>query len=293
MAIDAESVDQANPAETSALLINRTGIMAHAELSAQLIQGAKEITPPGSEDGDEIRIERSEYVAEALPIGSYPSVVHEEADQRGAEPAAKAGTRAFLFDKLSERLAFERQGTRLYEAFTQKLEALPIAAGEGPEGEEVRRIGEEELEHFKLLQKAIVDLGGDATVQSPSADVAGVLAHGAMQIMSDPRTTITQALQAVLTAELTDNEGWEMLQQLAEQLGYDDLATRSGEALDQEREHLDSVRTWISKRMEAELAATDENGGQESSAEDDEEVQPRRRSAKKKASRSKSKRKKK
>jgi hypothetical protein len=290
MAIDPQSVDQTNDA--SALLINRTGIMVHPELSAELIQGVKEITP-ASEDGEEIRIERSEYVAEASPIGSYPSAVNGGADEQVAEPSGNSEIMAFLFDKLSERLAFERQGTRLYEAFIQKLEALPMENGEGPEVEEVRHICEEELEHFKLLQKAIVELGGDATVQSPSADVAGVLSHGAMQIMTDPRTTVTQALQAVLTAELTDNDGWEMLQQLAEQLGYDDLAAQSGEALDQEREHLDSVRTWISNRMTAELAATGESGGQSSSAHADEEGKPRRRTAKKKASRSKSKRKKK
>jgi ABC-type phosphate/phosphonate transport system substrate-binding protein len=69
-----------------------------------------------------------------------------------------------------------------------------------------------------------VKLGGDATVQTPSADVAGVISHGVSQIMSDPRTTVAQSLQAVLTAELADNDGWQMLQDLTEQLGHAELA---------------------------------------------------------------------
>jgi Mn-containing catalase len=70
----------------------------------------------------------------------------------------------------------------------------------GPSSEDLNHIYIEELEHFKLLQKAIANLGGDATVQTPSADVVGVLSHGIVQVVSDPRTTIPQTLQAVLSA---------------------------------------------------------------------------------------------
>src|SRR5690606_28012256 len=129
--------------------------------------------------------------------------------------------------------------------------------GNGPTSENLRHICDEELKHFKLLQKAIVELGGDATVQTPSADVAGVLAHGALQIMSDPRTTIPQALQAVLTAELADNEGWQMLGELAEELGYEDLGKQCAKALEEEQEHLDAVRTWLSNMTLSEAVGAD------------------------------------
>jgi rubrerythrin len=152
-----------------------------------------------------------------------------------------------LLDKLGERLAFERQGTRLYEAFLQKLEKAPLAHDGGPSPEDLHHICDEELEHFILLQKAISAIGGDATVQTPSADVAGVLSHGILQIVSDPRTTIPQTLQAILNAELTDNDGWEMLKGLAAKLGYPDLEKKCAKAFQEEQEHLKKVRGWLSE----------------------------------------------
>ena len=276
--------------------VNRTGIMLNPTLGAELLQGAKEKeTIPSSEgDGDELRLERAEYVEEALPLGSCPSVVD------GIWTPAKMSSRrrtdhrmAVLLDKLGERLAFERQGTRLYEAFIQKVETLASADGNGPEIDNLRHICAEELEHFKLLQETIVELGGDATVQSPSADVAGVLSHGALQIVSDPRTTVAQGLQALLTAELVDNDGWEMLQNLAEQLGHADLAEECGSALEEEREHLESVRTWASNLTLSEAVGADGLIDAEEQEEEEETETTSRSSGRKKSSGSKSKRKKK
>jgi hypothetical protein len=296
MAIDSEDVAERIEADESALLINRTGIMVNPDLSAELIQGAKEIAPSAATGGEEIRLERTEYVNESPPIGSYPAIVSGDDTGQAEERSTDSEHMPVLLDKLSERLAFERQGTRLYEAFIQKVEAIAIEDPDGPKVEELRHICDEELEHFKVLQKAIVELGGDATVQSPSADVAGVLSHGAMQIMSDPRTTVAQALQAALTAELADNDGWEMLQDLAQQLGHDDLAAQASKALDEEQEHLEAVRTWISNKTLAEAVGEVElSAGADRSKEEDggKAKKTRARTAKQKSSRTKTKRKKK
>ena len=129
-----------------------------------------------------------------------------------------------LLDKLSERLAFERMGTRLYEALVNKCEILGEEEYE-PTLEQLQTIGDQELNHFLLLQRVVTDLGGDPTVQSPSADVAAVASLGILQVVTDPRTSITQCLQALLTAELTDNDGWSLLISLAENLGYTDMVT--------------------------------------------------------------------
>jgi rubrerythrin len=208
---------------------------------------------------------------------------------------------AVLLDKLGERLAFERQGTRLYEAFLQKCESLALEDASGPSIEELRHICEEELEHFHLLQNAIIALGGDATVQTPSADVAGVLSHGVMQVVSDPRTTIPQTLQAMLTAELVDNDGWQMLQDLAAELGQDDLEEQCGKAYEEEQEHLEKVREWLTSMTMDEASGSTE-GLDASELEEEEDTQPKRsakastRSSKSKSStssKSKSKKKKK
>jgi rubrerythrin len=242
------------------LFLNRTGVMTNPDLSAELIRGAKEISPSSGGNGQQIEANRAEYLKEGLPIGSPPVIVTN--DKLGQEElAADADRMSVLLDKLGERLAFERQGTRLYEAFLQKLEHTPVENSGGPSSEDLRHICEEELEHFKLLQKAIAEIGGDATVQTPSADVVGVLSHGILQVVSDPRTTIPQTLQAVLNAELADNDGWQMLNELVGRLGYSDLARKCEKAFQQEQEHLENVRGWLSEMTLAEALGEEQAAG--------------------------------
>jgi hypothetical protein len=233
-------------------MFNRTGIMINPEMSAEMIQGAKAMQPsPG--DISDLAAERLDYISEGIPIGSYPPMTD-------GKKETEDGKLAVLLDKLGERLAFERQGTRLYQTFIQKLEAMPDEDENGPTPDELRHICDEELEHFKLLQKAIADLGGDATVQTPAADVAGVLSHGAVKVVGDPRTTIAQSLQALLVAELADNDGWHMLQQLAGELGHNELEKQCERALEQEQEHLANVRSWVTAMTMGEAMAFERLG---------------------------------
>src|SRR5918992_1306559 len=115
-------------------------------------------------------------------------------------------------------------GTRLYEALYNKCEALGETVP-GPTLEQIQQIGREELEHFLLINRTITELGGDPTVQSPCADVAGVTSMGIMQVLTDPRSSMAQCLQVMLTAELTDNDGWQLLITLADNLGYSEMKT--------------------------------------------------------------------
>jgi len=264
-------------------LFNRTGVMTHPEESGELIQGAKGTVPSSDGDADKLAPARADYFNEGLPIGSYPVAADGAGPQEEARAAAPT---SILLDKLGERLAFERQGTRLYQAFLQKVKGLTVASPGGPSADELSHICDEELEHFKLLQKAIVALGGDATVQTPSADVAGVLSHGALQIVSDPRTTVPQSLHAALSAELADNDGWQMLRELASELGFSDLEEQCGQALEEEEEHLANVRAWLSAVTLNEALGGDELASDE---EQDGRSEPRK---KKSSSRGKKRRKK-
>lgn len=159
---------------------------------------------------------------------------------------------AVFLDKLSERLAFERMGTRLYDALLTKCEALDDSSGM-PTVADLQEIREEEYRHFELLTQAITELGGDPTVQSPCADVTAVASTGILQVLTDPRTTMSQCLSAILTAELTDNAGWEMLIDVADELGYEDLSSRFTEALNNEQRHLLNVQSWLSDRVMAKI----------------------------------------
>jgi rubrerythrin len=278
-----EARDMETEITEAELFVNQTGVMANPDLAAELIQGAKKTIPSSESDGEQVEANRAGYLNEGLPIGSPPVIIANE--QQGEEElVADADCMSVLLDKLGERLAFERQGTRLYEAFLQKLEQAPLENGGRPFSEDLRHICDEELEHFKLLQKAIAELGGDATVQTPSADVVGVLSHGILQVVSDPRTTIPQTLQAVLSAELADNDGWQMLCELAGQLGYLDLATKCEKAFQEEQEHLENVRGWLS-----EMTLTEALGEEQAAAADYDESEQRpaaKRSKRSKRSRS-------
>jgi bacterioferritin (cytochrome b1) len=221
---------------------NRTGIQTSPELAEEAIEGAANATPSSEGGAEDIAESRGEYIAEGFPIGSLPTM---PASEEGEADEDEAGM-AVLLDKLSERLAFERTGTRLYEALLNKCEMLGEEAP-GPTLEDIQQIGREELEHFLLLNETIAELGGDPTVQSPSADVASVASLGIMQVLTDPRSSMSQCLQAILTAELTDNAGWELLIQLAESLGYTDMTAEFQTALEHEEVHLQNVRTWLSE----------------------------------------------
>lgn len=225
-----------------AIMGNRTGMQTTPELAEELIEGASSATPSSEGGAEEIAEYRVEYIAEGFPIGSMPGMpASEEADADEEE----AGM-AVLLDKLSERLAFERMGTRLYEALRNKCETLGEVSP-GPTLEQIEEIGREELEHFLLINRTITELGGDPTVQSPSADVAGVASMGIMQVLTDPRSSIAQCLQVMLTAELTDNDGWELLIKLADNLGHEEMKVEFETALEHEVKHLVNVREWLSE----------------------------------------------
>jgi bacterioferritin (cytochrome b1) len=226
---------------------NRTGIQTRPEYGKELIEGANRSTPSSDGSAQAIAVYRGEYISAGIPIGSLPPV-------RAAQSEEQAASTAVFLDKLSERLAFERMGTRLYEALINKVQILgepPV----GPSLSQLKEIHEEELKHFLLLQRVITELGGDPTVQSPSADVVGVASLGIVQVLTDPRTSISQALQGMLTAELVDNDCWQMLINLAASLGYTDLASEFETALDNEEAHLDNVRTWLSAQVMARAGA--------------------------------------
>ena len=221
---------------------NRTGIQTSPELAEQLIEGASSAEPTSEGGPETIAQHRGEYIMEGFPIGSMPGMPAPDEVEATEEEAGLA----VLLDKLSERLAFERTGTRLYEALFNKCEVLGETLP-GPTLEQIERIGREELEHFLLLNRTIEEIGGDPTIESPSADVAGVASFGIMQVLTDPRTSMAQCLQALLTAELTDNAGWELLIKLADNLGYDEMKTAFQGALANEELHLQNVRAWLTE----------------------------------------------
>jgi tRNA isopentenyl-2-thiomethyl-A-37 hydroxylase MiaE len=230
---------------------NRTGVQT-APARTKEMSASTEAAPAEPMQADAIARVRAELAQEAPPIGTMPV----PGNVRGvAKTLGKAlqGEKASVFlDKLGERLAFERSGVRLYDAVLAKMPASRLSEGTLTI-EEMRRFRDEELAHMHLVKEALESAGGDPTAVTPCADVAGVQGIGILQVLTDPRTTLTQCLDALLTAELADNDGWKILIAMAEAAGEDELAERFTQALAEEDHHLASVRTWIAERLGIQL----------------------------------------
>jgi len=214
---------------------NRTGIMAAPERAKQMVEATREFPPSSPGDALAIAEVRIAYAQEGEGMGETPRL---------------------LMDKLGERLAFEHAGARLYEALLSKHRAYGSFEG-GPSGEDVLHILTEEYEHADFLSGAIKNLGGDPTALTPAADLALNISAGLPQVLSDPRTNLLQSLEAIVVAELADNECWTTLAQFASQAGQDELAEQCGVAIEHERDHLRKVRMWIAAGQGREAAAGD------------------------------------
>lgn len=165
-----------------------------------------------------------------------------------------------LFDKLGERLAFERTGARLYDALITKCEVL-LDGDISMTIDDLEQIRADEARHFLLLSDAITSLGGDPTAQTPSADLAGVECMGLVQVLNDPCTSIAQSLHAMVTAELSDKAGWETLVALADEHDLLDMVDDFTDALNQEREHLALVQTWYEEAIGLTYGDVELDGG--------------------------------
>jgi ferritin-like protein len=223
---------------------NRTGIMTAGDLATQMVEATREFPPSSGGDAQAIAAVRIAYAQAGEGLGEAPPPSSLMGKAKATVASAAGGQPTLLMDKLGERLAFEHAGARLYEALLSKHRAYGSFDG-GPSAEDLFHILTEEYEHAELLTDAIKELGGDPTALTPAANLAVTISAGLPQVLSDPRTNLLQSLEAIVVAELADNECWTALAQLAQQDGHDDLADQCREAIGHERDHLRRVRKWI------------------------------------------------
>lgn len=230
--------------DSTGIGINRTGMQMSPERSKAMLSGAElSAVDVSAEDDRDLAAVRLENIAAADPLGSMPA-------PRTAKGKLKSGMKAMtghrpqaFLDKLAERLAYERGGTRLYDAIVVKCRAYADELGE-ISLDQIQRIRDEEAAHALMIQECIEALGADPTAQTPSADLVGIETQGLLQAVSDPRTTLAQTLHAALAAELVDGAGWENLIAAAQQMGQDEMVERFRQALEQEQSHLLKVKHW-------------------------------------------------
>lgn len=232
--------------------MNKTGVQMSPKDTKALLKDVKQTSAPGA-DGAGIAAVRTTYITEAEPVGTVPM----PGTLKGAVSSGvqkRMGSRPeVLVDKLGERLAFERSGTRLYDALLTKYQAMPEKLGD-MSAEQLGHFRDEETQHFKIVAEAIESLGADPTAQTPGADVVGVESIGLMQVVDDPRTTLAQCLNAMLVAELADNAGWELLIVLAEDMGQSGMAESFRAAMAEEQEHLTKIKQWHEQAVRRETS---------------------------------------
>jgi hypothetical protein len=136
--------------------MNHSGMQAAPDAGEKMLENMKLTKPKRGDERDLARI-RTEYARQADPVGTLP------------EPK-QSGMSGVLMDKLGARLAFERAGTRLYDALIAKCQAdtaskLPL--------KELQHIRDDEATHFALVGAAIQSLGGDHRANARGECVRG------------------------------------------------------------------------------------------------------------------------
>lgn len=211
---------------------NRTGITLHPELVAEMIEGTTEFGPTSRGTAEALAMNRARAARDAQPAATM-------------SPARDVPVeRLPVLDKLGARLVFERMGTRLYEAMIGKLDVYGTFRG-GPSRADLEQLRDEEQRHMMLAQSLIVRLGGDPTVVTPCANLQAVISRGLGDLVTDPRTNVIDGLDAMIVAELTDHESWELLARAIAPLGDRQAESQIREAEGTESEHLRKLRAWI------------------------------------------------
>ncbi|MEW6056394.1 MAG: ferritin-like domain-containing protein [Bdellovibrionota bacterium] len=236
--------------------MNRTGIDSSPLLSREMLSKANLLLSRQTEAEMSDSDLRKECIREADPIGTVPFPGTLKGVAKTSLQKLSGKKPEVFIDKLGERLAFERSGVRLYEALIRKYEVQKLGIG-GISLEALQKIKDEELRHFEIVRDAMKSLGADPTAMTPCADVTAVSSMGLVQVLNDPRTTVEQCLQAILTAELVDNDGWDLLVKLAREAGNAEMIQNFERALREEAGHLEQVRSWVNDitLVEAERAA--------------------------------------
>ncbi|MES2899147.1 MAG: ferritin-like domain-containing protein [Pseudomonadota bacterium] len=234
--------------QTEHVGMNRTGIQMSPIDSKAMQELVPTIDASDASDDAALAELRSDYITNADSLGSVPLPGTVTGAVSMGLSMLKGDSPQILLDKLGERLAFERTGTRLYDALITKCDVM-LDGDISMTIEDLEQIRADEARHFRMLADAIESLGGDPTSQTPSADLAGVESMGLVQVLNDPRTTIAQSLHAIVTAELSDKAGWETLIALADEHELTALVDDFTLALNQEREHLALVQTWYEEAI--------------------------------------------
>lgn len=241
---------------TSQIGMNRTGAQMSPMDTEAMERYAENMGPDSGIDDMNVPAEaqpaaemRAQYIDEQALVGSVPLPGTVKGAVSTTMDKLTGNRPEVLIDKLGERLAYERTGTRLYELMLAKCREVDTAAIDPDVLGRLAHFRDEEAEHFAMIDEVMRSIGADPTAVTPCADVTAVASMGVLQAIADPRTTLPQCLNALLTAEMTDNAGWELLIKLATETGHTEMAERFRQALVEEEEHMATIKQWLERAV--------------------------------------------
>jgi rubrerythrin len=152
-----------------------------------------------------------------------------------------------LMDKLSEFLAVEKGGVKLYQTALHQVR-----------DPEVRNKFEEfynqTRKHVEILDRVITHLGGDPTYMSPGAKLAEQKAESLLKTMAQgdsasPAEVELNAIENIVIAETKDHADWELLGKIARRTDDSRLSEVLKPAVDEVEPEEDEHLTWTKQQM--------------------------------------------
>ncbi len=160
-----------------------------------------------------------------------------------------------VIDVLSERLAFERAGVKLYDRI---IEVMRASADENVNRmlPEMQKHRDQEKEHEEWLEEQIRSIGGDAHTETDKSRLVTRESKGIEEVvMSDAQ--LPHLFHALLAAELVDNAGWDLLVQIADEADDSDAKREFKKRLHEEEDHLLLLRKVMEKLSFQEVLGED------------------------------------
>lgn len=149
-----------------------------------------------------------------------------------------------VVDLLLERMVFERAILKLYDSVLMKLQSDedPVVAGMAEPLETYR---DQEYEHAQWLEGQVTALGGDTSAKTDGTALVQTEAKGILEIVLGSDMSISHMFHALLTAELIDNSGWELLLELADDADDEVARSEFQKRAHQEQDHLVFARRAV------------------------------------------------
>jgi rubrerythrin len=161
--------------------------------------------------------------------------------------------RPLLMEKLSEFLAVEKGGVKLYEAAIQQVRNPDVL-------NRFREFYQQTRKHVDILTRVISSLGGDPMHMSTGAKVAEEKAQALLKTMTPsdglrPEEVELNAMENIVIAETKDHADWQLLSHIARRSSDAQLRDILKGAVDEVEPEEDQHLNWTAEQM-AKLSLT-------------------------------------